>query len=453
MRILGIVPIVRAIPMPNSPSSRVVVIGAGPVGLMCALFLARADVSVCVVDSGARGAGWASGGMLSGVYEGLDAGSGPVLRALAQHSLPLWHALAQQLSLPLLGPTLFVARNGLEADRLHARLDAALPNVPLPQGLIGSAAWRCDGDVALDPRATLLALRGACVAAGVAFVQGEVVRIAPEIVHLRDGRALAARKIVVATGQGGAGLQDSVPELGCIKPVKGQLLRLAGAASVLDAKIVRAGRLYLIARGADVIVGATSGGGEDLAHIDVDDQSALYQEACQLAPALAAYWPSESWAGLRPMTPDALPLLGETTERGTILACGTYRNGWLLAPVLAQAVVAIVQGGSTSSSPATAGEVAAQRTEGAFAAKNTPSVSFADSSPVGRGSKNASTSSSPATAGEVAAQRSEGASAAKNTPSVSFADSSPVGRGSTDLIGELSPSRFPNAPRRAMSGQ
>ncbi|MEN9856208.1 MAG: hypothetical protein RLZZ157_1334, partial [Pseudomonadota bacterium] len=63
------------------------------------------------------------------------------------------------------------------------------------------------------------------------------------------------------------------------------------------------------------------------------------------------------------------------------------------------------------SSPATAGEVAAKRSEGASAAKDTPSVSFADSSPVGRGSKSKTDSSAPATAGEVGAKRTEGASA------------------------------------------
>ena len=53
---------------------------------------------------------------------------------------------------------------------------------------------------------------------------------------------------------------------------------------------------------------------------------------------------SKSWAGLRPGTPDALPILGKTATPGYYVATGHFRDGILLAPVTAKIMAHVIEG-------------------------------------------------------------------------------------------------------------
>jgi glycine/D-amino acid oxidase-like deaminating enzyme len=61
-------------------------------------------------------------------------------------------------------------------------------------------------------------------------------------------------------------------------------------------------------------------------------------------PALRDFTVSETWAGLRPATPDERPFLGATPLQGYVLACGHYRNGILLAPATARLLADMLEG-------------------------------------------------------------------------------------------------------------
>jgi glycine oxidase len=69
--------------------------------------------------------------------------------------------------------------------------------------------------------------------------------------------------------------------------------------------------------------------------------------AARLFPALlnASYTAA---AGVRAATRDGLPLVGPWRRPGVILACGARRNGWLLAPLMAQVIVERLLGGPAS---------------------------------------------------------------------------------------------------------
>ena len=54
----------------------------------------------------------------------------------------------------------------------------------------------------------------------------------------------------------------------------------------------------------------------------------------------------EDWAGLRPGTPDALPILGATSTPGYYVATGHFRDGILLAPITAEVMAAVIEGGT-----------------------------------------------------------------------------------------------------------
>jgi glycine oxidase len=99
----------------------------------------------------------------------------------------------------------------------------------------------------------------------------------------------------------------------------------------------------LIPRGNRLVVGATSQHGtEDVHVIDRDAHLSLHREAINLMPMLAKGQILESWAGLRSMTSDGLPMIGYSSVSNIVIACGTYRNGWLLAPAIGNAISALL---------------------------------------------------------------------------------------------------------------
>ena len=70
--------------------------------------------------------------------------------------------------------------------------------------------------------------------------------------------------------------------------------------------------------------------------------------AIELAPALANARIEETWAGLRPDTPDHLPILGPTDVEGLLMATGHYRSGVLLTPITAKVMSEFVMGKTAS---------------------------------------------------------------------------------------------------------
>ena len=65
----------------------------------------------------------------------------------------------------------------------------------------------------------------------------------------------------------------------------------------------------------------------------------------RVVPALADSRFLEAWAGLRPATPDRLPVIGRVPGvEGLVLATGHFRNGILLSPVTARLVADLVLG-------------------------------------------------------------------------------------------------------------
>jgi glycine oxidase len=339
----------------GKPRSQIIVVGAGPVGLYTAWVLARSGYSVRVIDDGRRGAGWASGGMLGAAYEVLGSQDVPhAFKAFARASQQLWSRYLAQMQAPIVEGSIFIARTHVEAkylDGLKSRaraFDVSFGQIDMPLGLVGVSALSCPTDIAFDPRHMLKMLRYQCHNQGVSFVDGSVTQVTSGKVTLRDGSSWTGDHIVIATGHAGNELAQSVPELSSLSLVKGQMLAIGGSGVALD-RVVRAGRMYLIPRGDRIIVGATSD--PDDVNPDVLDlarHAELLNEAIALCPALARGHVVESWAGMRPTTPDGLPLVGPSSVDGVMLACGTYRNGWLLAAGIANSVMGLIGDGLQS---------------------------------------------------------------------------------------------------------
>ncbi|MET0191517.1 MAG: FAD-dependent oxidoreductase, partial [Pseudonocardia sediminis] len=141
---------------------------------------------------------------------------------------------------------------------------------------------------------------------------------------------------------------------GLVRPVKGEILRLTRRAGALPppARTVRAlvdGRpVYAVPRDApghgDLVVGATTSENGFDTDVTVGGVRDLLRDAERILPGIAEYALTESAAGLRPGSRDNLPLIGTTGPQGLVVATGHGRNGMLLAPVTAAAVVDLVNG-------------------------------------------------------------------------------------------------------------
>jgi glycine oxidase len=229
------------------------------------------------------------------------------------------------------------------------------------------------GDHCVDNRALLGALVAACTAAGVEFVtqtvravrDGGAGKDGPTVL-LSDGRRLDTDHILLAAGVGTphiGGLEvAALPE---IRPVKGHILRLGPAESAaggssppLINRTVRAlvhGRsIYLVPRpDQSLVVGATmEERGTDIT-VRAGAVHELLADARAVVPGIDELELLEAEAGLRPATPDNTPVLGWTALPGVAVASGHFRNGMLLAPYTAAAMVELFADAAATGGPTT----------------------------------------------------------------------------------------------------
>ncbi|OBK22595.1 glycine oxidase ThiO [Mycobacterium asiaticum] len=325
--------------MPNS----VAVIGGGVIGLSVARRAAQAGLSVTLHRSDERGASWVAGGMLAPHSEGWP-GEERLLR-IGLESLRLWReggfldGLGQQVVTAR--ESLVVAVDRADAADLRTVADwlseqghpvvwesAARDVEPLlAQGI--RHGFRAPTELAVDNRAVLDALVSDCERLGVRWA-GPVTELA----------AAHGDMVVIATGIDAPALWPGLP----VRPVKGEVLRLRWRKGCmpLPGRVIRArvhGRqVYLVPRDDGVVVGATQyEHGRDTAPV-VSGVRDLLDDACAVLPALGEYELAECAAGLRPMTPDNLPIVRRLDER-TLVAAGHGRSGFLLAPWTAEQVV------------------------------------------------------------------------------------------------------------------
>lgn len=349
------------------------VLGAGVIGLSCAWRAARAGWAVTVLDPApASGASWVAGGMLAPVTEAWPGEE--ALLALGEVAMRRWPSFAAALEVAGYPPGLradgtVVAATGpgdrAELDALAAHLGRLGRPV---ERLSGRELRRLEpglgpevrgglsvpGDLAVDNRMLLTALQAACAAAGVVVDRRAATEVLDDGVRVTGARCaqgpdLAADAVLVCAGAHSASLHRTLR--GLVRPVKGEILRLARRPGALPppGRTVRAlvdGRpVYAVPRdGAGLVVGATQyEAGFDTAPT-VAGVRDLLRDVERVLPGIAEYALVEAVAGLRPATPDNLPLVGALGPEGLVAATGHGRNGILLAPVTADAVLAVLDG-------------------------------------------------------------------------------------------------------------
>jgi glycine oxidase len=361
-------------------SPDVVVVGGGAIGLASAWRLAQRGAAVTVVDPDpGSGASGVAAGMLAPVTEA-HMGEDALLR-LNLASWSRWPSFASEVEGAAsegigyrADGTLVAALDAddrIALDDLAARHRAmGLDVAPLrgrevrrlEPGLAPGvrAGFLAAGERSVDPPALVEALRRVATAAGVAHVAATVERIATAPAGERvtgvvtadtASRRIDARTVVLAAGYGSAG----VPGLPAavrppVRPVKGEILTLRqppGAPLITHTLrgLVHGFTVYLVPR-ADgrLIVGATVQERGWDTRVTAGGAYELLRDALALVPGLDDAELVAVRAGLRPGTPDDLPLIGRAATDGLVLATGHYRNGILLTPITAEAVATAVAG-------------------------------------------------------------------------------------------------------------
>jgi len=340
----------------------VIVVGGGVIGLSIARELAGRK-SVLLLDRGSTGQGTsrAAAGMLSPLSEADD--QGPFFQ-LCRASYAMYDGFVEGLhsetaldvGFSRVG-LLCLASSEEAAKTLHCRYewqkDAGFnvkllsaddvhqmePLITLPI----RAAMCIPDELSVTPRQLVNVLREACLNRGVEIRTGvHVERIAQNQV-CAGKLTLGAQTIVIASGVWSpslAGLNPQIP----VYPRNGQILSLRMPVGAFR-RMIRWGSSYFVPRNTgELVVGATN---ED-AGFDMSNTPAglgrLLMDAQAISSHVGTYAISETWTGLRPATPDGLPILGESAIRGVYYATGHYRNGVLLAPVTARIMSDLIEG-------------------------------------------------------------------------------------------------------------
>lgn len=371
-------------------AAEVLVVGAGVIGMAIARELADRGAGVTVVDRGIPGmeTSRVAAGMLAPVAEA--AYGEERLLELTLESARMYPDFVAELERETGVETgfrrcgaLHIALDRDEAAELRRRIEFLRGLGLDPDWLTPSACrsvepelatsfhggMRVPEESAIDPRLLCRALESSLtgppgarsgrvelrVGPGMEVVEAIGDRSRLDGVVLRSGERIAAPEIVVATGALPAS-HSWLPEGTAppVRPVKGQILELcprrlgpehaAGEREPVISGIVATERIYLVPHtGGRLIAGATvEEQGYDTA-VTAGGVHELLREAYRAVPEIAELELVEATAGLRPGTPDNLPLVTRAETEGLVHATGHYRNGILLAPLTARDVANLLE--------------------------------------------------------------------------------------------------------------
>jgi glycine oxidase len=339
-----------------------VIAGGGVIGASIALELAESGLRVGLFDTREPGreASWASGGMISPAPE--NAAMIPFMpMSLASVALyPEFIHRVEELSGMCVGyrqkgaldvlldgnvreelSTVIALQHGvgLKAEALTAeRVRAMEPSLTADTQ---AAIFRPD-EASLNTRAFTDAILKAAQRKGVEIHSGNGAKSLWKDADRCKGLMLEngqveAKWTIIAAGCFSARIDGAAP-YAPVAPAKGQMIALR-CESVQIERILWLEHKYLVPQlDGRIIAGSTiehTGFDHDVTAGSIE---LILREVMRMVPGLANARIEETWAGLRPDSPDHLPIIGPTDLNGLLMATGHFRSGILLAPVTARLI-------------------------------------------------------------------------------------------------------------------
>lgn len=350
------------------------IVGGGVIGLSIGWRLAQAGHKVVIVERGeaGRATSWASGGMLGNDaeigFEELD------VYRLGVASVQLWPDFVRELETASgmgIGyrteGTLMVADDADGAAnlrriyRFQQEQNVPVEWISIPHALELepmltprlTAAVLSESDRQVDPRLMVTALRKAYLeAGGLLHEHRRVTRIEPgasEVTCEIDTMdPIVSGRVVLSAGPWSSLIEIEGVAPPPVRPVKGQMMELRMLPRLEVNHVIRGKATYLAPKSnGRLLVGSTS---EEMGYDETVTAGGLYElleKAWRLIPGVYEMPVTDSWAGLRPASPDHAPLIGFADNPRVMLATGHHRHGILFAPVTAAAVADLLTIGST----------------------------------------------------------------------------------------------------------
>ena len=321
----------------------VIISGAGIIGVSLALELHERGAQVLVLDSGEPGreASSAAAGMLAAA----DPETPPALRPLAIASAQMFPeyvhklevAAQMQVDFRRLGTIALLEEPS--APREYKSLSASdLQRLAPSLNSHSLSAFFVEED-SVDPQLLMQAALAAARNLGIE-IRGHA---AVKDIRARDAKvevSSAAGEFTARSVVNCQGAWSGAP----VRPRKGQMLYVQPQINLLQ-HVLRTPEIYIVPRSTGkILIGATV---EDVGFdksVNTSTIQDLLSTAAKYLPGLAAAPVTQSWAGLRPGTPDDLPILGPTEIPGAFVASGHFRNGILLAPITARIMTTLLEG-------------------------------------------------------------------------------------------------------------
>ncbi len=339
-----------------------VIAGAGVIGANIALELAEAGLKVALYDAQEPGreASWASAGIISPAPENPEMIPFVPLSLASARLYPEFIRRVEGLA----GTDVGYRKDGALDVVLHSNAPEVLSTIIALQHGVGlkaealsaekarqmepalteetQAAIFREDEASVDTRAFTDATLKAAERNGVKVVAGNGARALWKECGRCKGLVLEkgqveAKWTVIAAGCFSAKIEGAAP-YAPVFPAKGQMVALR-CESVEIRRVLWLEHTYLVPRkGRRIIAGSTierTGFDHD---VTAGGLKKILNEATKLAPGLEKASIEETWAGLRPDSPDHLPIIGPTDLEGLLIATGHFRSGMLLAPITARLI-------------------------------------------------------------------------------------------------------------------
>ena len=329
-------------------TSDVVIAGAGIIGLSLAFELRRAGASVTILDRGEPGR--ESSSAAAGMLVTGDPDMGGPLKELAVASAALYSGFVEDLELRSGIKVGYENRGALfiasEDERLGTASLSAEELAQLEPELAAQPRIHLLQEQSVDPPLLSQAAITAAKCMGVTIhheSKVEMVTLSPER-ELEVRTARSSYRTATFVNCAGAWAREILGASAPTHPAKGQMLTVIPRNCKLH-HVIRSHSVYLVPRqDGRILIGATVEDAGFDKTVNPSTIQSLHQAAANLVPSIGEAKILEAWAGLRPGSPDALPILGPGRIPGTYVTTGHFRNGILLAPITAVVMAELIQG-------------------------------------------------------------------------------------------------------------